>query len=142
MFKGTYTAIVTPFRNGEVDKPALDSLIRAQIKGGVDGIVPVGTTGESPSLDYDEHIYVIKRTVEVANGRVKVLAGTGAKSIGEALHLTKAAENHPIWSARTGCMTPRHPSSSPIGPRMRFRSSSLMIVLAVRRWACWNPLLR
>ncbi len=93
MFTGTYTAIVTPFRNGEIDEAAFARLIKAQIKGGVDGIVPVGTTGESPTVDYDEHIEVIALAVKFAAGRIKVLAGTGANSTSEAIYLTRAAEN-------------------------------------------------
>jgi 4-hydroxy-tetrahydrodipicolinate synthase len=92
MFTGTYTAIVTPFKKGKVDEPALERLIRAQIKGGVDGIVPVGTTGESPTLDFEEHIRVIELSVEFAAKKIKVLAGTGANSTNEAIYLTKAAE--------------------------------------------------
>src|SRR3954463_4927607 len=92
MFAGTYTALVTPFRSGKVDEAALRNLIGFQIKGGVDGVVPVGTTGESPTLDYDEHIQVIESTVRAAAGKVKVLAGTGANSTSEAVYLTKAAE--------------------------------------------------
>lgn len=92
MFTGTYTAIVTPFKNGQLDEPALAQLIRRQIKGGVDGIVPVGTTGESPTLSYEEHIRVIELTVRTVAGRVKVLAGTGANSTKEAIYLTQAAE--------------------------------------------------
>lgn len=92
MFTGTYTAIVTPFRAGKVDKDALATLIKAQIKGGVDGVVPVGTTGESPTLSYEEHIDVIAFTVEQVNGKVKVMAGTGANSTEEAVYLTQAAE--------------------------------------------------
>ena len=70
-FSGTYTAIVTPFKkNGKIDDVALERLIEHQIKGGLDGIVPVGTTGESPTLDYEEHIHVVKRSIEVARGRV------------------------------------------------------------------------
>src|SRR6185503_16258552 len=88
-----FTAIVTPFRKGVLDERALERLIKAQIKGGVDGIVPVGTTGESPTLDYDEHIEVIARSVEFAAGRIKVLAGTGGNSTSEAIYLTKAAED-------------------------------------------------
>ena len=91
-FIGTYTAIVTPFKNGEVDEAALERLIRQQIKGGVAGIVPVGTTGESPTLDYDEHIRVIELSVKLAAGRIKVLAGTGANSTKEAICLTQQAE--------------------------------------------------
>jgi 4-hydroxy-tetrahydrodipicolinate synthase len=92
MFTGTYTAIVTPFKNGKVDEPALARLIKGQIKGGVDGIVPVGTTGESPTLSYEEHIAVVEFTVRNAAGKVKVLAGTGANSTEEAIYLTNAAE--------------------------------------------------
>src|SRR6185436_8353860 len=66
--------------------------IKAQIKGGVDGIVPVGTTGESPTLDYEEHMHVIEMAVEFANKKIKVLAGTGGNSTSEAIYLTKAAE--------------------------------------------------
>jgi 4-hydroxy-tetrahydrodipicolinate synthase len=92
-FTGTYTAIVTPFRRGgKLDAAALQRLIQAQVKGGVDGIVPVGTTGESPTLDYEEHIEVIERSVEFAGGKIKVLAGTGANSTSEAIYLTQAAE--------------------------------------------------
>src|SRR5687767_6258404 len=92
MFRGTYTAIVTPFKDGKVDEPSLERLIKSQIKGGVDGIVPVGTTGESPTLSFEEHIHVIARSVEMANGRIKVMAGTGGNSTNEAVFLTKAAE--------------------------------------------------
>jgi 4-hydroxy-tetrahydrodipicolinate synthase len=92
-FTGTYTAIVTPFRDGQVDEPALERIIKAQIRGGVDGIVPVGTTGESPTLTFDEHVHVIRLAVKFAGGEVKVLAGTGANSTSEAIYLTKAAED-------------------------------------------------
>ena len=89
MFKGTYTAIVTPFKNGKFDAPAFRRLIRMQIDAGVDGIVPVGTTGESPTLNYQEHIQVIERAVEFAAGKIKVIGGTGANSTDEAIFLTK-----------------------------------------------------
>ena len=92
MFAGTYTALVTPFHKGRVDEGAYQKLIRDQVRGGVDGIAPVGTTGESPSLGFDEHIWVIELAVRAAKGRVKVLAGTGANSTAEAIHLTRAAE--------------------------------------------------
>ena len=93
MFTGTYTAIVTPFQtNGQLDTEALERLVHAQIKGGVDGLVPVGTTGESPTLSYEEHIQVIELCVKFAAGRCKILAGTGANSTSEAIYLTKAAE--------------------------------------------------
>jgi 4-hydroxy-tetrahydrodipicolinate synthase len=92
MFTGTYTAIVTPFKNGQLDTRALEGLVKAQVKGGVDGIVPVGTTGESPTVSYEEHIEIIRLAVKFAAGRVKVIAGTGANSTTEAIYLTKAAE--------------------------------------------------
>src|SRR5580698_1161256 len=92
MFIGTYTAIVTPFRSGKIDEAAFERLIKMQIKGGVDGIVPVGTTGESPTLNYDEHVHVIELAVKFAAGKIKVLAGTGANSTKEAIWLTQHAE--------------------------------------------------
>ncbi len=92
MFTGTYTAIVTPFKNGQLDPAALERLVKQQIKGGVDGIVPVGTTGESPTVDYDEHIEIIRLSVKFAAGKIKVIAGTGGNSTAEAIYLTKAAE--------------------------------------------------
>lgn len=92
MFTGTYTAIVTPFKNGNVDEAAFARLIALQIKGGVDGIVPVGTTGESPTVDYDEHIHIISLAVKHAAGKIKVIAGSGANSTREAVYLTGEAE--------------------------------------------------
>jgi 4-hydroxy-tetrahydrodipicolinate synthase len=92
MFTGTYTAIVTPFKGGKVDEGALGRLIKAQIRGGVEGIVPVGTTGESPTLSYEEHMAVVDFAVRAVGGKIKVLAGTGANSTEEAIYLTKAAE--------------------------------------------------
>jgi 4-hydroxy-tetrahydrodipicolinate synthase len=93
MFEGAYTATVTPFnRDGSVDYGKLRALVEMQIEAGMDGIVPVGTTGESPTLDYDEHIKVVQVSVESARRRIKVIAGTGANSTAEALHLTTQAK--------------------------------------------------
>jgi 4-hydroxy-tetrahydrodipicolinate synthase len=92
MFKGTYTAIVTPFKGGKIDEAALERLIKGQIKGGVEGIVPVGTTGESPTVNYEEHIQIIELSVKFAAGKIKVLAGTGGNSTTEAIYLTEHAE--------------------------------------------------
>lgn len=93
MFTGTYTAIVTPFRDGTVDEPALRELVRRQVKGGVEGIVPVGTTGESPTVDFEEHLRVVEIAVDAAKGsKLKVLAGTGANATAEAIELTQRAE--------------------------------------------------
>jgi 4-hydroxy-tetrahydrodipicolinate synthase len=92
MFEGLYTALITPFRNGKVDYDALKNIIEMQIKGGVDGLVPMGTTGESPTVSFEEHKSVIRKVVEIVSGRVKVIAGTGANSTDEAVYLSKEAE--------------------------------------------------
>lgn len=94
MWEGAYTAIITPFnRNGDVDYGKLRELVERQIAAGIDGLVPVGTTGESPTLDYAEHNRVIEVCVETARGRAKVIAGTGANSTREALELTQHAKD-------------------------------------------------
>lgn len=92
MFAGTFTAIVTPFRNDQLDEAALAALVEAQVAGGVTGIVPVGTTGESPTLDHAEHLRVIELAVKFAKGRIQVMAGTGSNSTREAVELTVEAE--------------------------------------------------
>ncbi len=93
MLQGAHTAIVTPFnKNGSVDYARYRKLIEFQIENGIDGIVPVGTTGESPTLNNDEHMKVIEETVKAVHGRVLVIAGTGANSTAEAVELTKLAK--------------------------------------------------
>src|SRR5581483_1791952 len=91
MFKGTLTAIVTPFRDGEVDERALRDHIEWQVQSGVDGIVPCGSTGESATLSHAEHERVIRITVEQVRKRVPVVAGTGSNSTAEAIRLTASA---------------------------------------------------
>jgi 4-hydroxy-tetrahydrodipicolinate synthase len=91
-YVGTYTALVTPFRDGHVDETAYAHLLEDQIAAGVDGVVPVGTTGESATLSMDEHLRVIELAVQVVAGRVKVLAGTGSNNTAEAVYLTQAAK--------------------------------------------------
>ncbi len=92
MFAGTYTALVTPFENDRVDEAAFARLIEGQITGGITGIVPVGTTGESATLDHAEHNRVIEVAVKAAAGRCKVIGGTGSNSTAEAIALTVEAE--------------------------------------------------
>ena len=92
MFTGTYTAIVTPFKNGVVDETALDRLIQLQIKGGVDGIVPVGTTGESPTVDCEEHIRIIERSVTLPAAKSKCSPAPARTPPKEAIYLTQRAE--------------------------------------------------
>ncbi|MBI1921621.1 MAG: 4-hydroxy-tetrahydrodipicolinate synthase [Geobacter sp.] len=92
MFKGSIVAIVTPFANGAVDYGKLRELVEFQIAGGTDAIVPCGTTGEASTLDYEEHIQVVRTVVEQVNKRVPVIAGTGSNSTSEAIELTQKAK--------------------------------------------------
>lgn len=89
MFTGAMVALVTPFQEGEIDFQTLDELINFQLQGGIDGIVPVGTTGESPTLSHKEHRQVIERVVKVVGGQVPVIAGAGSNSTAEAIELTE-----------------------------------------------------
>jgi len=89
---GVFTAIVTPFAHGKVDYGQLTELVHMQLDAGIDGIVPVGTTGESPTLTVDEHLKVIETVIKTALGKCKIIAGTGANSTAEAVHLTKMAK--------------------------------------------------
>ena len=91
MFRGSIVAIVTPFKNGAVDEEKLRELVEFQIAGGTDAIVPCGTTGESSTLDYEEHDRVIEVVVQQVNGRVPVIAGTGSNSTREAIEMTAHA---------------------------------------------------
>ncbi len=92
MFKGSYVALLTPFKNGDVDKSSFKSFVEWQIAEGTHGLVPCGTTGESPTLSHDEHDEVVELCIEVANGRVPVVAGAGSNSTAEAIRLTKNAK--------------------------------------------------
>jgi 4-hydroxy-tetrahydrodipicolinate synthase len=92
MFKGSITALITPFRNGKVDEGTFTRFIEWQIAEGTNGLVPVGTTGESPTLDHDEHRRVIELTIKAAKKRVPVIAGTGSNSTDEAVELSRFAE--------------------------------------------------
>lgn len=92
MFKGSITALITPFQSGEIDWAAFEKFVEWQIEEGIHGVVPCGTTGESPTLSHDEHMAVVKRCVEIVNGRVPVIAGAGANSTHEAIELSKHAK--------------------------------------------------
>ena len=91
-FRGSFTALVTPFRNGGVDEQAFRKLVDWQLAEGTDGFVPVGTTGESPTLSHEEHRHVVEWCVEQVKGRVPVVAGAGSNSTSEAIELAKHAE--------------------------------------------------
>lgn len=90
-FQGVYTAMITPFRNGAIDYPALKALVEEQIAAKVAGVVPVGTTGESPTVTPEEHLKVIEAVIKAADGKIQVIAGTGANSTAEAVYFTKEA---------------------------------------------------
>jgi 4-hydroxy-tetrahydrodipicolinate synthase len=91
MFRGSITALVTPFNDGKVDYSAFEKLVEYQITNGTNGIVPCGTTGESPTLSYDEHKKIIEISIKVSNKKIPVIAGTGSNSTAEAIELTKHA---------------------------------------------------
>ena len=91
MFKGSIVAIATPFKKGKVDETKLKELVEFQIKNGTQGIVPCGTTGESPTLSHIEHTRVIETCIDAVAGRVPVIAGTGSNSTSEAIELTQHA---------------------------------------------------
>ena len=92
MFTGAMVALITPFQDGEIDFQTLEELIDFQLNNGIDAIVPVGTTGESPTLSHDEHKQLIERIVEVVDGQVPVIAGAGSNSTAEAIELTAFAK--------------------------------------------------
>ncbi len=92
MFRGSYPALITPFDNGQFDEAAFRRLIDFQISAGTHGLVPVGTTGESPTLSHDEHMRVVEVCIKQAAGRVPVIAGTGSNSTAEAIEFTKHAK--------------------------------------------------
>ncbi len=92
MFTGTFTALITPFRNGHVDEAAYTRLVAKQIEGGIHGLVPCGTTGESPTLSHEEHNHVVELCIKTAKGRVPVIAGAGSNCTAEAIMMAKHAE--------------------------------------------------
>ncbi len=91
-FRGSFTALVTPFKNGSLDEKAFRNIVEWQIAEGTNGLVPVGTTGESPTLSHDEHNQVVEWCVDQAKGRVPVIAGSGSNSTAEAIELSRYAE--------------------------------------------------
>ena len=92
LFKGVFTALVTPFRDGALDEAALVRLVERQVAAGVHGLVPVGTTGETATLTYDEHRRVVERCIETAAGRIPVIAGCGSNCTAEAIELMRHAK--------------------------------------------------
>lgn len=120
MFTGLFTAIVTPFKNGAIDEAALKKIVEFQIAGGADGIVPCGTTGESPTTSHEEHNRVVELCVKYAAGKIKVIAGTGSNSTEEAVMMTKAAKK----AGADGCLivAPYYNKPTPEGVYQHFKA--------------------
>src|SRR5258705_10982718 len=112
-FQGSFVAMVTPFRNGQVDEAKLRELVELHVANGTDGLIPCGTTGESPSLNHDEHRRVVEIVIEAAHGRIRVVAGTGSNSTTEAIDMTKHAE--PARAAGPLLLYPDHHKPNPAG---------------------------
>ena len=131
MFSGSYTALVTPFRDGRVDYEAFEALIDQQAGAGIDGIVPVGTTGESPTVNQSEHVDIIRQAVDFSAGRLKVIAGTGANSTSEAVHLTREAEKAGADGSLQVCPYYNKPSQEGLYQHFKMvaESSSLPLML-------------
>ncbi|PZQ48442.1 MAG: 4-hydroxy-tetrahydrodipicolinate synthase [Micavibrio aeruginosavorus] len=120
MFKGSITALITPFKNGEIDWNAFEKLVEWQIESGTHGLVPVGTTGESPTLSHDEHHQVVQRCIAIAKGRIPVIAGTGSNSTREAISLTEHAQKDGADAALV--VTPYYNKPSQDGLHAHFKA--------------------
>ena len=120
MFRGSITALITPFKNGEVDEDAFQKLVEWQIQQGVHGLVPCGTTGESPSLNHEEHERVVEICVKVAGDRVPVIAGTGSNSTAEAVSLTRHAAS--AGAAAALVVMPYYNKPTPEGQYQHFKT--------------------
>lgn len=120
MFKGSITALVTPMRDGKVDEKAFADFVEWQIAEGTDGLVPVGTTGESPTLSHDEHKRVVAMTVSIAKGRVPVIAGAGSNNTAEAIDLARHAES--VGADAVLVVTPYYNKPSQEGLYRHFRA--------------------
>ena len=129
MFEGTYTALVTPFRNGQVDVKAFEALIERQVAAGIEGIVPVGTTGESPTLNMQEHVRVIELAVQFARKRTKVVAGTGSNSTAEAIELSTGAQKAKADALLL--VAPYYNKPSPEGMYQHFRAIAAAVDLPI-----------
>ena len=129
MFEGTYTALVTPFRNGQVDVKAFEALIERQVAAGIEGVIPVGTTGESPTLNMQEHLRVIELAVQFARKRTKVIAGTGSNSTAEAIELSTGAQKAKADALLL--VAPYYNKPSPEGMYQHFRAIAKSVDLPI-----------
>jgi 4-hydroxy-tetrahydrodipicolinate synthase len=120
MFHGSITALITPFRDGEVDEAAFQRFVDWQIREGTDALVPCGTTGESPTLSHAEHMRVVELCIEAVGGRVPVIAGTGSNSTAEAIHLTRHAKQAGATAALV--VMPYYNKPTPEGQYRHFKA--------------------
>ena len=129
MIHGSMVAIVTPFKNGKIDEKALKDLIEFQIENGTHGIVPCGTTGESPTLSHEEHEYVIELTVNAVAKRVPVIAGTGSNSTKEAIRLTRFAKE--IGADATLLVVPYYNKPTQEGLYLHFKQIATQVNIPI-----------
>lgn len=129
MFSGTYTALVSPFLNDRLDDESYARLIEHQIAGGINGIVPVGTTGESPTVSHDEHLTLVKRAVEIAKGRCQVIAGAGSNSTRKSIETAKECEQ--LGATGLLLVAPYYNKPSPEGMFRHFRDVAAATKLPV-----------
>jgi 4-hydroxy-tetrahydrodipicolinate synthase len=129
MFKGSFTALITPFDNGAVDEDAFSKLVEFQIRSGTHGLVPAGTTGESPTLSHDEHHRVVELCVKQVAGRVPVIAGAGSNSTAEAIELVRHAKS--VGAAAALVVTPYYNKPSQEGLYRHYRAINDTVDLPV-----------
>ncbi len=127
MFKGSFTALITPFRNGELDEDAFGRIVEWQISEGTHGLVPVGTTGESPTLSHAEHKRLVELTVETAQRRVPVIAGAGSNSTREAIDFTRHAKK--VGADAVLVVTPYYNKPTQEGLFQHFKAINDAVVL-------------
>ena len=128
-FQGSFVALVTPFRNGQIDEAKVRELVELHASHGTDGIVPCGTTGESPTLSHDEHKRVVEIVIEAARGRLKVVAGTGSNSTVEAIDLTRHAER--VGAAGALIVNPYYNKPTQDGLYRHFRAVAEAVAIPI-----------
>ncbi len=128
-FQGSFVAMVTPFRNGKVDEAKLRELVEFHITNGTDGLIPCGTTGESPTLSHDEHHRVVELVIEAARGRIRVVAGTGSYSTSDAIEMTRHAER--VGAAGALVVNPYYNKPTQEGLYRHFRAVAESVAIPV-----------
>jgi len=129
MFAGVHTALATPFQNGQIDAAAFKRLIDYQFDNGIKGVVPAGTTGESPTLNYEEHDRIVELAVEYTTGRGLIIAGTGSNSTSEAIHMTQSAEKAGAHASLQVCPYYNKPSQAGLVAHFRAIAESTELPL-------------